>query len=291
MSFHRGGLKGGEGVSNESRVPGLQVLCQPFLQWTARGSSKTQRTSAQLARLGALAVTVAPSSSQTKNRVFFVVGAKPGDSNYAEHISATNDALEQLSQDSPGFNHQQVGSASQGTDVMEICEGFEELCKKCPRNITLLISAMAADKGQMDYTWNLRAPSDGSRYRARCTLRNLLDNIQRFDCRQEQGLNLDAVLFTSSSYCSAMHVKLLPQKSYLLSFDTDRNDTGSRFVAPILKEAASSGLTAKDIAHAASRVDAIGGATRPAYQLSRRVGTRVENVYGESGATEQEVTP
>ena len=284
-------------VLNECWVPGVQIAAGTVLAISTMDDALIWESpwfEQALKPGGVLSLDFAASSTQTpqtKYGVLFIVGGKPGDNNYAKQISATHDALQQLSQDFPDFTYQRVGSASHGTACMEVYESFEELSGKCPTGITLLVSAMAAQEAGMDYTLYLRDPSDRSSYGAQCTFRDLLKNIQRFDRQRERGRNLDAMLFTSSSYCWDMHVKLLPQKSYLLSFDTDQNNTGSQFIAPILKEAASSRLRAKDFANAALQVDAIGGAPRPKYQLSQRVGTRVETVYGESRATEQEVRP
>lgn len=81
---------------------------------------------------------------------------------------------------------------------------------------------------------------------------------------------MDAILFTSGGYCEDANINHLPSESRLMSFDTTKEDTGARYIAPLLKAAANTNLKANSWTQAASSIVQVGGVQRPLYQFSWR---------------------
>jgi len=228
--------------------------------------------------------TATPSTaSATKNGVFFLIGAKPGDAEYAEHIRSALDALEQISQEDPDFKYRHVGSAQDGARKGDWKSAFYEFAKKCPDDITLLVSSPAKYWGD-NHTVYL-VPDDW----CRSTTWSLLDSYKRIisDDGRNTERRLDTVFFTSGGYCPPSHVDNLPSDSRLLSFDTDKIDTGSRFIADIVREAAKTKMAAKDFATAASCVEHSAGYMRPTYQLLWREGFDIKGFVESCSITGQ----
>lgn len=205
----------------------------------------------------------------TKNGVFFLIGARPGDAEYAEHIRSALDALEQISQEDPEFKYRHVGSAQEGVLEEEWLPAFEEFAKECPDDNTLLISSPAkyVDGRHTGRHTVFLVPE----YWWRSTW-GLLASCEETisDDSKNVGRKLDTVLFTSGGYCPERHAGELPLGSRLLCFDTDETDTGSRFIADIVREAAKTTMSAEDIAIAASHVEHSAEDQRPSFQLSWR---------------------
>lgn len=81
----------------------------------------------------------------TKNCVFFIIGAKPGDQEYAEHISDAEATLKEISASHPAFKYERVGSAEKGADDWNVSGRFEKFCRTCLEDVTVLVSSPAED--------------------------------------------------------------------------------------------------------------------------------------------------
>ena len=210
--------------------------------------------------------TTAHTDASTKNCVFFIIGAKPGDQKYAEHISDAEATLKEISASHPAFKFEQVGSTEKGADDWNVSERFAEFCRTCSGDITVLVSSPAEDADNGHTLFLSGAKGSGS------LTRKVFDKLRTWlgrgtDWRERQ---MDAILFTSGGHCEDDNINRLPSESRLMSFDTTKEDTGARYIAPLLKAAANTDLKANSWTQAASSSVQVGGVQRPLYQFSWR---------------------
>ena len=226
--------------------------------------------------------TIVHTDASTKNCVFFIVGAKPGDQEYAEHISAAGATLKQISTPHSDFKYAQVVSAETGARFLEVIASFERFRRSCSEDVTLLISSPVKDTDYGHALFLSTTRTTGS------FTETVFDQLCTWLSRNaDQGnCQMNAIHFTSGGYCWNNNIDHLPPKSRLVSFDTDKEDTGSGFIAPLLEAAATTNFKADSWAKAASSIVQVGDIQRPLYRLLLRNG-RIKSIIEERASTHQ----